>query len=106
MCLGLGESGIGRMRYVNPPDVCLGCRVVVELDRCLQLAKLQHERAKIHHQFQTFASGYRWSKFDLAIAEQDLAGMRHKVEAAAMTYINPESYGSLSPLIPKRKVLE
>lgn len=42
----------------------------------------------------------------MIVAEQELNGARQKIEAAAMGYINPESYGRLSPLPSRAKELD
>jgi hypothetical protein len=71
----------------------------------MKLADLRHERDKIHHAFQAQAATLRWNRFDVTLAEQELEAARRKVTAAGMTYINPESFGMMSPLREPEKGL-
>ena len=72
----------------------------------VQLADLRHERDKKHHAFQAQAATLRWNRFDVTLAEQELEAARRKTAAAGMTYINPESFGMMSPLRAPEKELE
>jgi hypothetical protein len=71
----------------------------------VQLTDLRHERDKKHHAFQAQAATLRWNRFDVTLAEQELEAARRKTAAAGMTYINPESFGMMSPLREPEKEL-